>query len=143
MLNETINTVLSGIAPRLIREVAGETVTIRFDMGTDGVHRLVIQDDECTLATGDGEAAATISVPDMAYAIELLAGKQSLAAALSSGDVTGEGNESVLSALALSTMMTDEVFVPDYVLPDPMVCLDGTPVGSAQAWIERRRPRGP
>ncbi|MCJ7737329.1 MAG: acetylxylan esterase, partial [Anaerolineae bacterium] len=45
-----------------------------------------------------------------------------------------------MSALALSTMMTDEVFVPDYVLPDPMVCLDGTPVSSAQAWIEGRRP---
>ncbi|MCJ7737330.1 MAG: hypothetical protein MUQ10_08470 [Anaerolineae bacterium] len=50
-------------------------MTIRFDMGPDGVHRLVIQDDECTLATGDGEAAATIIVPDLAYAIELLAGR--------------------------------------------------------------------
>jgi len=140
MQNEMMNALLSGIAPRLIHELAGESVTVRFDMGLGGFYRLIIQDDKCTLATGDGQAAATIRVPDMAYALDLLAGMQSLAAALSSGDVRGEGDERVLSALALSTVLTDEAFVPDYVLPDPLVCLDGTAVSSAQTWIQRRRP---
>lgn len=34
----------------------------------------------------------------------------------------------------------DEALVPPYVLPDPLVCFDGTRVTSAAAWFERRRP---
>jgi hypothetical protein len=33
----------------------------------------------------------------------------------------------------------DEALVPAYELPDPLICLDGTPVTSAEAWRERRR----
>jgi hypothetical protein len=34
----------------------------------------------------------------------------------------------------------DERLVSPYTLPDPLVCLDGTRVTSAQAWFEKRRP---
>lgn len=34
----------------------------------------------------------------------------------------------------------DEALVPDYTLPDPLICEDGTPVASAAMWRERRRP---
>ena len=33
----------------------------------------------------------------------------------------------------------DESQVPAYRLPDPLVCLDGTPVGDAQTWRAKRR----
>ena len=34
----------------------------------------------------------------------------------------------------------DESRVVPFALPDPLVCADGTPVGSPRAWFERRRP---
>ncbi len=34
----------------------------------------------------------------------------------------------------------DESKVPAYTLPDPLVCLDGTPVHDAKTWFEKRRP---
>ena len=34
----------------------------------------------------------------------------------------------------------DETKVPDYVLPDPMVCLDSTRVNNADVWFKQRRP---
>ncbi|UCD49899.1 MAG: hypothetical protein JSW27_20510 [Phycisphaerales bacterium] len=34
----------------------------------------------------------------------------------------------------------DEAKVPKYTLPDPLVCLDGTPVTSAEIWTQKRRP---
>ena len=34
----------------------------------------------------------------------------------------------------------DEDKVPQYELPDPLICADGTPVTDAQTWTEKRRP---
>ena len=34
----------------------------------------------------------------------------------------------------------DEAKVPDYVLPDSLICLDGTQVNNAGGWFEKRRP---
>lgn len=34
----------------------------------------------------------------------------------------------------------DEALVPEYVLPDMMMCLDGTRVGDRQTWESKRRP---
>jgi hypothetical protein len=34
----------------------------------------------------------------------------------------------------------DEAQVPDYTLPDPLLFAGGAPVGSAEAWQQRRRP---
>jgi hypothetical protein len=34
----------------------------------------------------------------------------------------------------------DEAQVPVYRLPDPLTCLDGSPVANAQDWWEHRRP---
>ena len=34
----------------------------------------------------------------------------------------------------------DEALVPDYELPDPLLCLDGTVVTSVQEWEQHRRP---
>jgi hypothetical protein len=34
----------------------------------------------------------------------------------------------------------DEALVPRYVLPDPLICKDGTPVDSPDVWRQHRRP---
>ncbi len=43
------------------------------------------------------------------------------------------------AALAQETNY-DEAKVPEYTLPDPLVCLDGTPVADAETWTQKRRP---
>jgi len=35
---------------------------------------------------------------------------------------------------------TDESRVPPYTLPDPLICLDGTPITDVRLWREKRRP---
>ena len=51
----------------------------------------------------------------------------------------------VLTSLATTAAFAqeanyDESKVPQYTLPDPLVCTDGTPVKDAQAWQQKRRP---
>ena len=51
----------------------------------------------------------------------------------------------VLTSLATTAAFAqeanyDESKVPQYTLPDPLVCSDGTPVKDAQAWQQKRRP---
>jgi len=36
--------------------------------------------------------------------------------------------------------LLDEELVPEYTLPDPLICADGTPVADAADWFARRRP---
>jgi len=36
--------------------------------------------------------------------------------------------------------ITEEAKVPPYTLPDPLVCMDGTPVRAAATWQTKRRP---
>ena len=51
----------------------------------------------------------------------------------------------VLTSLVTTTAFAqeanyDEAKVPQYTLPDLLVCTDGTPVKDAQAWQQKRRP---
>ena len=34
----------------------------------------------------------------------------------------------------------DEIMVPDYVLPNPLICLDKTTVNNTEVWFNKRRP---
>ena len=34
----------------------------------------------------------------------------------------------------------DETMVPDYVLPNPLICLDKTTVDNTEVWFNKRRP---
>ena len=42
--------------------------------------------------------------------------------------------------LAPPEINDDETMVPDYVLPDPLICLDNTTVNNADVWFKKRRP---
>ena len=42
--------------------------------------------------------------------------------------------------LAPPEINDDETMVPDYVLPDPLLCLDNTTVNNADVWFKKRRP---
>ena len=45
-----------------------------------------------------------------------------------------------MSDTDLSAANYDETKVPKYTLPDPLKMQDGSPVNTAKAWIEKRRP---
>jgi len=47
---------------------------------------------------------------------------------------------SVLGPVVSAQTNYDESRVPEYTLPDPLVCADGTKVTSAKVWTEKRRP---
>ncbi len=44
------------------------------------------------------------------------------------------------SLLARNQANYDESLVPEYTLPDPLVCMDGTPVTHQKIWFKKRRP---
>ena len=50
--------------------------------------------------------------------------------------------ERIKAAYPAGTLL-DEAAVPDYTLPELLVCADGTPVVSAADWFARRRPELP
>jgi len=47
---------------------------------------------------------------------------------------------STLPAMSDTPQKTNELPVPPYTLPDPLVCLDGTRASAAQTWRGKRRP---
>jgi len=48
----------------------------------------------------------------------------------------------IILFISISTFcqIIDEVMVPEYTLPDPLVCLDGSEVTTVKQWEEKRRP---
>jgi putative sterol carrier protein len=90
---------LDQVAKGLDGKSTGEAKTIRFDLGDEGIYRLIIEaDGACRAETGDGEATATLHMK-ASDAVKLLTGKLNPMIAFTTGKIKAEGDVRALMAL--------------------------------------------
>ena len=93
-----LRALLESVTRRLDGTKPGLTTTIRFDFSPDGVYRFVIADGAVTLAEGDGEAAAWVTMK-AATALRIFSGKLNPMAAVLAGRIKVGGDLKALSVL--------------------------------------------
>jgi putative sterol carrier protein len=90
---------LTDVAARLDGKGQGEAKTIQFDLGDEGIYRLVIEETgSCRAEQGDGEATATLRMK-AEDAAKLLTGKLNPMIAFSTGKIKAEGDLRALMSL--------------------------------------------
>jgi hypothetical protein len=136
----TDTTFLSDLATNLDDALAGRTFTLKYDLGDDGIYRLVVQDGMWQIEPGDGEATATVRLPGVSEARALATGALDAGQAVAEGALALEGDWGRAIEVIVAGTLTEEALVPPYVLPDVLTCLDGSPVRDARTWVEVRRP---
>ena len=96
---QSIEALLNGMAQKLSGRSSGDPKAIRFDVGDEGVYRLVIDaDGQAHVESGDGEAGATLRMNGKT-ARKFLAGKLNPMVAVTTGQVAVEGDMRALMAL--------------------------------------------
>ncbi len=136
----TAFTFLSDLAVRLSGKLAGKTFALKFDLGSDGLYRLLVQDGRCSVDRDDGDATATITLPGLQDAQALFSGALDVRRAAAEGKLVIDGSQSALIDVIFGSALTDEALVPSYTLPDVLTGLDGKRVIDAKTWVEKRRP---
>jgi hypothetical protein len=136
----TDTTFLSDLAARLDGALAGRTFTLKYDLGDDGIYRLIVRDGAWEIQPGDGAATATVRLPSAWDARALVDGTLDAGQAVEEGALALEGDWGRAIDVIVGGTLTDEALVPPYVLPDALTCLDGSPVRDASTWVEVRRP---
>jgi len=94
----TILTALSAVAQKLDGKYPGTTATLKFDLGSDGIYRIVITDGHCQAVQGDGDATATITMK-LEDAVKLMSGKLNPMVAMTTGKIKVSGDMQVLMLL--------------------------------------------
>jgi putative sterol carrier protein len=94
----SIHQILNGLARRIDGKNPGVTKTLKFDMGQDGIFRLVIQDGVMSVVLGDGWADATMRVKQD-DAIKIFTGKLNPIIAVTTGRVKISGDAMVFTLL--------------------------------------------
>ena len=89
---------LSAVAQKLDGKYPGTTATLKFDLGDDGVYRIVIADGRCHAEQGDGDATATIAMK-LEDAVKLMSGKLSPMIAVTTGKLKVSGDVKALMIL--------------------------------------------
>ena len=95
---DDLHSLLEEVAHRLNGQKPGLTTTLKFDFNPDGVYRLIIVNGAVTLAKGDGDAAAWVTMK-AATALKIFSGKLSPMAAVVAGRIKVGGDLKALSVL--------------------------------------------
>jgi hypothetical protein len=99
MTSETFLRFLSDLARQIGERKLDRNIVVKFDLGADGIYRLLVRGGECTVDTEDGDATATIAMQSADEAMQLLSGKLDAMAALASGQLAIQGDAGALAAL--------------------------------------------
>ena len=89
---------LTTIAEKLDGKYPGTTATLKFDLGNDGVYRIVIEDGRCHAEEGDGDATASIAMK-LDDAVKLVTGKLNPMIAMTTGKIKVSGDMKTLMLL--------------------------------------------
>ncbi len=89
---------LSAVAQQLDGKYPGTTATLKFNLGADGIYRIVINDGRCHAVEGDGDATATIAMK-LEDAVKLMSGKLNPMIAMTTGKIKVSGDIKVLMLL--------------------------------------------
>jgi hypothetical protein len=138
---DTFFTFISDLAVKLAGKLAGKSFSLKFDLGPDGIYRLIVREGDCAVDREDGDATVTVKMQSAQDAIALLNGTLNPQRALDQGQLIIEGYWGALVDVMLGGTITDESLVPVYTLPELLTCLDGTEVTDAQTWADKRRPQ--
>ncbi|MBN1581642.1 MAG: beta-glucuronidase [Anaerolineae bacterium] len=91
--------ILKGAAAQLDGKYPGHPRTLKFDLGSEGIYRLIIDaEGKCRVEKGDGEAAATVKMK-AETATRLMTGKLNPMAAMTTGQIKIEGDMRALMIL--------------------------------------------
>jgi beta-glucuronidase len=91
--------ILSSVASQLDGKHPGNPRTLKFDLGSEGIYRLIIDaDGKCSVEQGDGEAAATVRLK-VETATKLMTGKLNPMIAMTTGQIKIEGDMRALMIL--------------------------------------------
>ena len=94
-----IQALFDRVALKLSGKTTGAPKTIQFDLGDEGIYRLVIDaEGQCTIEPGDGEAVATLKMK-ADTARKFLTGQLSPMVAMTTGQIKAEGDMRALMAL--------------------------------------------
>lgn len=93
-----LRSLLEGVARRLDGQRPGLTTTLKFDLGPEGLYRLIIINGAVSLAEGDGEAAAWVRMK-AATALKIFSGRLNPMAAVVAGRIKVGGDLKALSML--------------------------------------------
>ena len=99
MESDPFLTFLSDLASRLSGGLQGHDVVVKYDLGKDGIYRLVVAEGQCTVERGDGPATATIVVQNAEDGIQLMSGKLHPERAMAQGRLAVHGNVQALAFL--------------------------------------------
>jgi putative sterol carrier protein len=96
---ESVQTLLNGMAQKLSGKTSGDPKTIKFDLGDEGIYRLAIDaEGQCTVEPGDGEATVTLTMK-AGTARKFLTGTLSPMVAMTTGQIKASGDVRALMAL--------------------------------------------
>jgi len=113
--------------------------TLLLRVGDETCYRLAVRPDACTVLSGDGPADVRVQVAQEADLTPLLRGSMPVGAQPPLGPLAVEGDTGLLHDLIRERMLGANPDLVSLDLPDPLTCLDGTPVRDAAAWRTHRR----
>jgi hypothetical protein len=99
MASDKFLEILQGVAKQLEGKLGERALTLKFDLGADGIYRLVIRGNQCTVERGDGDAVTTVVMPDAEQASLLMTGQLNPSAAHAEGTLSVRGSVAALAVL--------------------------------------------
>jgi len=143
-MNLEIDTALPQAIHRFMADLGsrnhGIEGTALLRVGDETCYRLAVRPDVCTVLPGDGPADVMVQVAQQEDLAPLLRGSMPIGAEPPRGPLAIEGDTTLLHDLVRERMLGAHRDLASLELPDPLTCLDGTPVRDAASWRAKRRP---
>jgi hypothetical protein len=103
MSSDAFYDLMTGLTARFEKASLGRDYTLKYDLGEDGIYRLVLSGGRCTVEKGDGEASATLRLPGVRAATDIVVGALSPEQAVRDGTLQLEGDVGPMAALFQGT----------------------------------------